>query len=1074
VAQSNLFPKDALNTNITAPVANVSVQGPLNTSLTTQTRNAGVASFTQSLSSLAVKKQKVQIHNDIVLANLAAAYEKEMPGNLEPEAQFEYNRAADKVEIAKSLAHMEDYSRLEGAAFLEDDTVPREQRALNFKNEATALLNTSKKLVDPANAAELFPQLESAFHKIVGESNTELALQKKQEVLSTNAASIAVDVAAQFNLVESLAPNVSDKNPDGSSLTAEQFVFKQRTFAADWLNKGVNQKFFKGIISRILATKGLSDDPNANSADIKATALAIIGDEIIKRASSNPALANPEIISSLLNSIKGSTPKSTLATEIASRSTDGKILETIVNNFNTKLGRTITANTAQGVAASKARDNTIANLIIDNFGTYTEEQANQIATGINDAAKQISITNNIKAHYKAGPKVGIGTPAFRSTMTQAALIVKGANGVMTEEAKQAIYATGAGNGLTTAAIKEVVESADPQTAIGKQRTAIKGSGTISLFKSRFKSTITDLLKENNLQAIAAQLGEDIDLNDPLIRAGLISKLGSGNIKDRTMAILQKNLEFVSYIDDLARAFPKEELSVLEAKATVRFDSIMRDLLGATTKEPKEAVGGKDKGGAEGKGTDGGTGDPSKGGKKTLTFKERSDTVKSMLDTDPESTTKYVKAVQEELDTAEDLRKQASIASGVTPTTTGERLKAIMKFGGNNPKEIISNRTKLLQDNPGAMAILDARKDFVKEDKSKELARFGSAVITANDAKAAWSWFTDAFEGIRVFDKARKIQGDPEKGTPEAESPEELPVGKGSAAKLKDLPIPEGSHRVQQGETLSAIAATFDTTVDEIVKLNNIKDPEKIQAGAMLKVKELSPLGGGPIPAGRKSKKIDGGAAGRITAPIINPTGSGFSDEVKKANILKATGADKLGKNIESMDDIDGKTSDFAKEIFDAKGAIESLWHGSKDITSLARTSENTTGKILNNSSHNHGTAVDLRAFWTGSRPNDATSEDAGKREAGKTIMTAANTKLLTDIFEPILKSNGWEVVSPPKGEGDTVRIINPKGKHKDKVLKTQFWMKFKKDGEVRYIEVVSDPRHIHLHTGEDFAGGWES
>ncbi len=54
------------------------------------------------------------------------------------------------------------------------------------------------------------------------------------------------------------------------------------------------------------------------------------------------------------------------------------------------------------------------------------------------------------------------------------------------------------------------------------------------------------------------------------------------------------------------------------------------------------------------------------------------------------------------------------------------------------------------------------------------------------------------------------------------------------------PIPR-DYTVQAGDTLSAIAARFDTTVDDIIALNNITDPNALQIGQLL----LIP--GGPLP-----------------------------------------------------------------------------------------------------------------------------------------------------------------------------------------------------------------------------------
>lgn len=44
------------------------------------------------------------------------------------------------------------------------------------------------------------------------------------------------------------------------------------------------------------------------------------------------------------------------------------------------------------------------------------------------------------------------------------------------------------------------------------------------------------------------------------------------------------------------------------------------------------------------------------------------------------------------------------------------------------------------------------------------------------------------------------------------------------------------YTIKRGDTLSGIAKKFDTSVDKLVKLNNIKDPDKIYAGDKIRVK----------------------------------------------------------------------------------------------------------------------------------------------------------------------------------------------------------------------------------------------
>lgn len=43
------------------------------------------------------------------------------------------------------------------------------------------------------------------------------------------------------------------------------------------------------------------------------------------------------------------------------------------------------------------------------------------------------------------------------------------------------------------------------------------------------------------------------------------------------------------------------------------------------------------------------------------------------------------------------------------------------------------------------------------------------------------------------------------------------------------------YRIQRGDTLSALAKKFNTTVEKLAQANDIADPDKIFAGASLKV-----------------------------------------------------------------------------------------------------------------------------------------------------------------------------------------------------------------------------------------------
>jgi murein DD-endopeptidase MepM/ murein hydrolase activator NlpD len=56
-----------------------------------------------------------------------------------------------------------------------------------------------------------------------------------------------------------------------------------------------------------------------------------------------------------------------------------------------------------------------------------------------------------------------------------------------------------------------------------------------------------------------------------------------------------------------------------------------------------------------------------------------------------------------------------------------------------------------------------------------------------------------------------------------------------------------THVVAPGETLFAIAKRYGTTVEELARLNGLKDPSRIRAGQVLRVRPVAEMG---LPKGR--------------------------------------------------------------------------------------------------------------------------------------------------------------------------------------------------------------------------------
>lgn len=61
-----------------------------------------------------------------------------------------------------------------------------------------------------------------------------------------------------------------------------------------------------------------------------------------------------------------------------------------------------------------------------------------------------------------------------------------------------------------------------------------------------------------------------------------------------------------------------------------------------------------------------------------------------------------------------------------------------------------------------------------------------------------------------------------------------------AQRIVATPTPIGLYIVKAGDTLSKIANTFQTTVDEIMTVNNLADPNNIKVGQRLTIPSLRP------------------------------------------------------------------------------------------------------------------------------------------------------------------------------------------------------------------------------------------
>ncbi|MEK3909626.1 LysM peptidoglycan-binding domain-containing protein [Oceanobacillus sp. FSL W7-1309] len=123
------------------------------------------------------------------------------------------------------------------------------------------------------------------------------------------------------------------------------------------------------------------------------------------------------------------------------------------------------------------------------------------------------------------------------------------------------------------------------------------------------------------------------------------------------------------------------------------------------------------------------------------------------------------------------------------------------------------------------------------------------------------------------------------------------------AKLSPKPVVSKMHTVKRGDTLSAIAAKYKTTVSKLQKDNNIKNAHFIYPGQVLKVGALKPTTPNkvkptPKPVTNKAKlKIDGywgPATTRALQKALGTTQDGIISGQYSNNVTKAIPSVKFG------------------------------------------------------------------------------------------------------------------------------------------------------------------------------------
>ena len=790
--QDKLFALDPINTNLTAPVApgSLAVQGAVDTSLTTQTRSAGIRNFAESLSKLAVVKREQVIHNDVITAELAAAYEKAMPGGLQPEAQLAFTRAVDTRLQSQVIQQIKDFTKIEGAELLNDNSKDRLARATEFKNRQLEILNIGKAGISQANAARLFPNIEATYREAIAIGNVALAADKQQEALSTSSSAIGAAIRSQLNVANSLLPTVDSVGKDGNPISAEDFVTLHNTNKASAVKSILSSGFFNRLVKE---TK--EQNLGADILDIKAVAFANFTQELIEIAQTNPAVINEQVIQNILDNVQGQTKGSTLSSEMLSSSDFGKVIKTINDNFHRQLNATLTKIETDQASAVKARDDDLSNDVMDNIDSLTEEEAIAKAKGIDNPSEQRSLETYITTHFKEGPKLGLSSQA---AIDLGFLIEKGT--FTNEDGSLDILRIRESSGiynLTDAATNKLIEKHDPQKKLGKKRKELFDNTVIKTSLKRLHSVATDLLTSRKFSKLADIYG-GIDTKDPVQVAMFKKMLGKTDISDQVINILQAELQYSQFLEDLVVANPDAPIDKLITIAKDEFTKQLNGLTGATERqEAQEKEAAKitpinEDGTVTIAGSQFSMEALASSGATTFTKATiptslvKTSVYKRLFNKEPRAPLDIAEVMLKEIEAIDQINIDRQKLLGITPASTREKIGLIQKYQGI-PNEVVKNRFK---DNPDAeVAKVKRMVEIMKKEKIEQnrvegnsIIQVGSSQLTVDEFNTftdkvenfIWKPFLDFFNDFRVFSK----DDTPDRTTPpkiEVESFEDVDI-----------------------------------------------------------------------------------------------------------------------------------------------------------------------------------------------------------------------------------------------------------------------------------------------------------
>jgi hypothetical protein len=450
----------------------------------------------------------------------------------------------------------------------------RKTRATSFKNQLLGLLNLGKGSISQANAAEMFSDMDAMFDKVMSAANVTLAKDKKQEVLTTVSSAIRQTVNEHTGFMADLAPKVSDTDALGNELSPAQFAKNQKEFSAGWLAKHINSKWFNAMVKQVART-----NTGASIEDIKATALTIVGDELLKRVAKNPEIVQEKLMADIIANVPGSVKGTTLQDEIDSRSKFGETVDKINTEFKKNLKSTLDGLDKDRKAANIARDKRISNIVLDalllNDPEMTEDKANALVAALENPSEQRPMMTILAKHYSSEGTLSSGHPAWEALIKDADKYVK-ENG---EFNKVAFIAEGYRQRLTTKAITDAIKLADPNEKIAQKRKNLFAHKVIDTSRKRFATTIATMLEEQGFARIVKQMqNSDGSLKMTDMTRAMLKKKLKGDSRAYVMKILNAELMYEGYLERLALSNPDAPITDLVRDAQEFFRSEFTDLL----------------------------------------------------------------------------------------------------------------------------------------------------------------------------------------------------------------------------------------------------------------------------------------------------------------------------------------------------------------------------------------------------------------------------------------------------------------------------------------------------------------